>query len=97
MTSKGKERLMRGSFEEMEQAAAAGFVLPVHWDLAALMSVVGALQLALRHPGFKDRPTARTVRGVVDLLIARTAEEGFEACADVMRLGDDPGEDVHEG
>lgn len=35
-------------------------------DIVTLMSICGALQLALRHPAFKDRPAAKQVRQFVN-------------------------------
>lgn len=44
-------------------------------DEHSCLSLVGALQLALRHPKFQTRPTSKWIRGLVDDLIAKIPNE----------------------
>jgi hypothetical protein len=65
------------------------FILPVHLDLHSLMCLVGALQLALRHPA-NTGPSSKVVRELIDAIIARVGNEGCVATAEMLRLGDHP-------
>ncbi len=65
------------------------FILPVHLNLHTLTCIVGALQLALRHPA-NVGPLSMIVRDVIDQIIERVAQEGYVATAELMRLGDNP-------
>jgi hypothetical protein len=72
-----------------EMHAARGYALPVHMDLATALAVVGALQLALRHPA-NTGPSSEAVRGVIAAVIQRIEEDGFPSLAGLARLGDNP-------
>ena len=71
----------------VEQAASRDWKLPVVMDVQVLMSVVAALQLALRHPK-NIGPSAQIVRDVLNQIIERVEGEGFCAVAELMKLGD---------
>ena len=92
MTEQEKERLLLRISEEAEASILAKFILPVHMDLHVLMCVVGALQLALRHPA-NTGPSALVVRRVIDATILRVGEAGYRHTAEMLRLGNDPEND----
>jgi hypothetical protein len=89
VTELHKEWLLQLIDEEVRTAAAGSFILPVHMDLHVIMCVVGALQLALRHPA-NTGPSALVVREVIDGIIARVVEAGYVATGEMLRLGDNP-------
>ena len=68
------------------------YVLPVHLGLAEAACVIGALQLALRHPQNREA-SSDVVRSVIAAMIARLRQDGFSACAQIADLGYDPGND----
>ena len=72
-----------------EALAAPDFMLPIHFELHPLMCIVGALQLSLRHPA-NTGPSSRIVREVIDGIIGRLEDSGFEAIPEMMRSGDNP-------
>jgi hypothetical protein len=49
--------------------------IPVEAEGIAWMSIIGALQLALRHPGFRG-PSSKIVREFVRQMVARFVDEG---------------------
>lgn len=65
------------------------YLLPIHMGLTEVVSMVGMLQLALRHPA-NTSTTARIVRQILDDIIERVERDGLTAVAEVMRLGDNP-------
>jgi hypothetical protein len=65
-------------------------VIECHWE--TVTSLIGGLQLALRHPGM-PAATGRRLRAVVDNLIERVAEISPDLGA-LLHLGDDPSRDV---
>jgi hypothetical protein len=77
---------------EYKLAKRGEYQLPLLIDLASAVAIVGSLQLALRHPEMNGE-CARVSRGVVAAMIARTREDGFVACADLMELGGVPAND----
>lgn len=87
-----EEELMRRMVEE--QRLAGDFKLPIHLDLSASLCLVAQLQLASRHPGNQDSPSAELARTLIDGIITRTRQAGFVACAELMKLGDDPQHDI---
>lgn len=87
MSPQLEDRLLKRIVEE--NVRGQEFVLPVHFDLSALLSLVATLQVALRHPEMKG-PTAERVQNVIASIIQRLKEEGFEAHAELMLLGNDP-------
>ena len=89
MTELHKEWLLQLIDGEVKAAAAGSFILPVHMDLHVIMCVVGALQLALRHPA-NTGPSSLVVREMIDGIISRVEEAGYVATAEMMRLGDNP-------
>lgn len=62
-------------------------------DFPTVMAVVSMLQLALRHPGAKNSPTARQVRRFLDELILPIAHAEPELGALLLK-GFDPRFDV---
>lgn len=58
-------------------------------DITSAMVFCGALQLALRHPGFAGRPSAKACQQIVDQL-ALSIPEQFEGLKELIRLGGDP-------
>lgn len=61
-------------------------------DLFTLTSIIGHLQLALRHPGTTG-PSARLVRQFIDAAIDRVESDGLIHTAELLRKGDDPASD----
>ena len=90
--SEQQEILLRRAAAEMKAANAHQYQIPVHLDLASAMCLIGAVQLALRHPK-NVGPSATAVRKMTDELIERIREDGFEANAEIARLGYDPAHD----
>jgi hypothetical protein len=80
-----KLRLLR----EMQQEYRPDFILPIHFGLMELLSLVANLQLALRHPGNTGQ-SEQTAREIIAAVIERVEAAGFRAHAVAMRLGDDP-------
>lgn len=70
-----------------EAVARPEFILPLHLDLHTAMCLVGALQLALRHPR-NIGPASQIVRNIADSIIDRLAVDGLQATAEMLRLGD---------
>jgi hypothetical protein len=66
----------------------------IDMDEPTLTAVVGALQLALRHPAFKSGagPTYQTVRNFVDVIIERLPAER-PLLKQLMQMGDKPERD----
>jgi len=62
-------------------------ILPVYLTLPSVACMVTALQLSLRHPGFCRAECAQAVAHVIQCAIARVEREGFNAMADLLRLG----------
>ncbi len=86
------EHLMRRCAVEMRNAEATNFRLLVDLDLHTLISIVGLMQLALRHPGATG-PSAEIARRAIDGMIAKLRECGLMAHAELARLGDNPESD----
>lgn len=86
-----KERLL----EHAEMAMRRLQIRPVviEMDITTAVGMIGALQLALRHPGFRNRPTARAVRGTLDQLIDALSE-GDAEFREFLKLGNNPAFDV---
>ncbi len=71
------------------------FTLPVAFDLAGILSIIGLLQLALRHPGVDARgPAARIVQAFIDESAKALEDHAYPAHAELIRLGDKPANDV---
>lgn len=87
MSEQQKERLIDFAVEEAK--AGKNFILPIHLDLHSLMCVVGALQLALRHPA-NTGPSSKVVRELIDGIIERVEHAGYVVTAQILRLGDNP-------
>jgi len=91
MTKRAEKELLAAVTREMK--ASRDFVLPVHLDLQTLLCLVGALQLALRHPG-NNGQSSQVVKDVVDAIIDRLEGHQFTAIAELMRLGFNPEHDI---
>jgi len=87
-----KEQLLAAVNSE-QKGLPKDWLLPVHWDMTCLISVIGALQLAMRHPHFKKRPTHAMIRQIVDQLISGIPEN-MPATRELARLGDNPKYDL---
>ncbi len=87
-----KEELLQRAADEARRFDAE-FSLPIVLDIQAALAIAGNLQLALRHPSNKG-PSSRIARAVVDGIIRRLQEAGFEATAEIVKLGDNPAYDT---
>jgi len=84
-----KQKLLDRCREEQEHAKRTNFKLPVTMDLITLLSLVGNVHLALRHPK-NTGPASQIAHDIVRQIIDRLRTEGFPANAEVMLLGSDP-------
>lgn len=62
---------------------------------SSIVTLVAQLQLALRHPGNRGEPARETRRVIDDIINTLGATE--PRVAELLRLGDDPGQDVVSG
>ena len=81
-----KEMLLAAVAHEQD-GLAKDWELPVHWDMTCLITVIGALQLAMRHPGFRKTPSSKNVRAIIDQLISGIPED-CPATRELAKLGD---------
>ncbi len=72
-----------------EAEAHDEYILPLHLDLLALLTLVGNLQLSLRHPA-NTGPSALAARQIIEQIIERLREDGLTAHAELATLGNDP-------
>ncbi|MDE2101104.1 MAG: hypothetical protein KGL39_27905 [Patescibacteria group bacterium] len=89
--AKRRERLLADSKAEMERWGERRIVADM--DITTLLAMTGALQLALRHPGFSARPSATAVRDLVLQFIEQIPAD-YPAIRELMRLGFHPRFDV---
>jgi len=68
------------------------FTIPVHLDIPSALSLIGNLQLALRHPA-NGGPSASIAREFIDGLLERMIAARLYRTAELARLGDDPAYD----
>lgn len=94
MTNQEQARLLDRVIAERVQGR--GHQIAVYLDLCSAIQIVGALQLALRHPGCNG-PIAETARSFVDGTIADLRLHGFEAHAELVELGNNPAHDEPAG
>ena len=87
MSVETKKRALLKRVEDEISAANPDFILPVHLDVLSALSIIGTLQLALRHPA-NTGAAAAVARSTIDGLIAMLTEYGFTATAELARLGD---------
>ncbi len=94
MTKEDAEVLAERAGREM--IAHREFIFHLQMVLPDLCSMVGALQLALRHPDVKTlTPTTYAgIRSLVDQLVGAIGHEGFIESAALLRLGNNPDRDV---
>jgi len=71
------------------EAAGENFNLPVYLDLSCCLSLVGTLQLALRHPNMVG-PSAQIAHRFIAGIIERMKESGLPAHAELMEMGNHP-------
>lgn len=90
-----KEMLLAAVNHEQEELKLLNpdWEVPVHFDMTSLIAIVGALQLAMRHPQFKKRPSAAVIRKIISTLITGIPEE-MPATRELARLGDNPKLDI---
>jgi len=93
MTNEEQEALM---LRVVEEAYDNDFVLPVYLDLTTALSLIGSLQLALRHPG-NIGPSSQISRQFIDGIIGRMMDHGYPAHAELAQLGYDPAHDEPSG
>jgi hypothetical protein len=91
MSADQKERLISAAEKAMRRLEERPII--IHTDVVTAVTLVGTLQLALRHPEFKKRPTWGTVRNFVDSLIQALSkdDQGFR---EFLKLGDHPDYDI---
>lgn len=87
MITPDKERVLREAREELPKAKE--LCCGIEFDLTAVLAVTAALQLALRHPGYRGA-AASVVRDLVSTLIAGVEAAELPATARLLRLGDNP-------
>jgi hypothetical protein len=87
-----EECLIQNGKEEAARADAAGFKIQFELDLASALSLCGNLQLALRHP-LNIGTSSEIARRIIDDLRTGLKTSGFDAHAEMIELGDDPGYD----
>jgi len=90
MTDEEKEALILRVAEE--QHHDSDFQLLLYLDLTIALSLIGSLQLALRHP-LNTGPSAQITREFIDGIIGRMQGSGYPAHAELARLGYDPTHD----
>ena len=81
---KEKEKLLADSADEMARWGNRPIILEM--DITRAMVFCGALQLALRHPGFATRPSAGEARSIV-FDLANQIPEDFPALRKMIMLG----------
>ncbi len=86
-----KQDLTRRAARELREVNP-DFILPVYLGISDALSIIGNLQLALRHPG-NHGPSADVARAMIDGLIEQMIGCGLTATAELARLGDDPAYD----
>jgi hypothetical protein len=89
MSPQQEERFLRRVAKERLTSHGEAFFLPIHLDLTSAVELVGNLQLALRHPENRGH-AAQMARQMIDGIIQKVKEAGFDAHAELMLLGDDP-------
>lgn len=82
--AKQKEDLKQRAAAELAQWGETPVLLQM--SISEIMVVTGALQLALRHPGFDVMPSAKVVRNVVQQIAGRVPAQ-YPAIAQMIRLG----------
>jgi hypothetical protein len=88
MSPQQEERFLRRVAKERRTQQGEAFFLPIHLDLTNALELVGQLQLALRHPENRGL-AAQMARQMIDGIIQKVKEAGFDAHAELMLLGDD--------
>jgi hypothetical protein len=82
---------------EITRLRSQGMMIPIHIaDPAAAISLVGALQLACRHPCFSV-PSRMLMSDIVESVQAQFAEANSTALVELIQRGWDPEHDVRKG
>lgn len=81
------KQLMREVEREEQLMTKRGFVLPIHLTPGAALSIVGCLQLALRHPE-NIGPVATVARAAIDGIRTMFAEFGYAAHVEIIAAGE---------
>jgi hypothetical protein len=84
MTDADLRALYEKSVEENRERP--DFLVPLHLDVPALMTLVAQLQLAARHP-MNTGATGQAGREIIALIIQKIKDEGFPFTAAMMELG----------
>jgi hypothetical protein len=79
-----KQALLAAAESEMKAWGERPLVIEV--DIAGALVFCGAMQLALRHPGFAARPSSKLCREIV-MELADQVPEDFPALRELIRLG----------
>ena len=79
--------------KEQHENLPPDWEVPILLDMASLFVVIGAMQLALRHPQFRQTPSAKAARRIIDTLISGIPDN-CPASKELARLGDNPKYDV---
>lgn len=79
-----KQEMLAAAEEEMKRWGDRPLRLDI--DITTCLGMIGALQLALRHPGFQKRPSADVVRKLVFAFI-RQIPPDYPALKKLMELG----------
>lgn len=85
--AKRKEALLARCAEEMQRWGDRPVVLEM--NITHAMVFCGALQLALRHEGFAQRPSSSVCRKVVFDLASQIPDD-FPALRELIKLGSHP-------
>jgi hypothetical protein len=88
LTDAERELLFKAAAKECEERK--DYVVPVIFDMASAVAVIGCLQLALRHPRHPPA-SASVIRTVIDSMAERMREGGFVHYAKIIEMGYDPG------
>jgi hypothetical protein len=87
-----KEMLLAAVNHEQE-SLPKDWRLQVMLDMVSLLTLIGALQIAMRHPQFKKTTSHAMIRRIIDTLISGIPED-MPATRELARLGDKPKFDV---
>jgi hypothetical protein len=83
-----KRHVTEAAAIEMERWGDRSIVLDMH--ITQALTFCGALQLALRHPGFCKQPSAEEVRKIVFQIAQQISMEDFPAIHDLIKFGFHP-------
>jgi hypothetical protein len=87
------QALIHASAMEIARLRSQSMTIPVFLEPAAAMSLVGALQLACRHPHFSG-PTRALMVEIIDKIQQTFVEANASALVELIQRGWDPEHDV---